>query len=192
MFCHQCGVKANPGDKFCRQCGTELARVISPGVSGGQPSFNEKSMPQVSSVKDQLLEAIEQVLAQYPLKLERNADTDLEIHSVLADANWGVGKKKVEYKACLLAKVPEMTVVYWEMLKETGAGMGIFGGFKVEKYKSDGRTISGTVREIGYGPDGKAIDYEWDYAKTRDVVRGIAEANGWKFKTVLLKGKAMY
>ena len=176
---------------FCRQCGTKLAEIISPGGIVGQPSFNEKSMPQVSSIKNQLVEAIEQVLAQYPLNVKRSVDTDLEIHSVPANANWGVGKKKVEYKACLLAKVPEMTVVYWEMLKETSAGIGIFGGFKVETYKSDGRTISGKVREIGYGPGGKAVDYEWDYAKTRDVVRSIAEANGWKFKTVLLKGKAM-
>jgi hypothetical protein len=99
---------------------------------------------------------------------------------------------RVEFSACLLAEEAERTVVYWEMIKEVGAGMGLFAGFKVEKYKSDGRTISGTVRETGCGPQGKVIDYDWDYARTRGIVERAAKANSWKFSTVLLKRRAMY
>ncbi|WP_134212644.1 hypothetical protein [Pelotomaculum propionicicum] len=143
--------------------------------------------------KESLLQAVEQELAAFPqLVVERSSKTDLEIKSVLADAHWGVGKKKVEYSACLLAKETERKVVFWEMIKETGAGMGVFGGFKVEKYKSDGSTRSGTVREAGYGPGGKIIDYNWDYAQTRSIVEGVVRAGGWKFTTSLLKGKATY
>ena len=110
----------------------------------------------------------------------------------MADANWGLGKKKIEYKACLLAKSVEHTVVFWEMIKEIGSGMGVFGGFKVEKYGSDGRTISGKVKEKGFGMDGKVIDYEWDYAQTRRAIEAVVKANGWSFTTVLRKGKAMH
>lgn len=185
MFCSQCGSKVNPGDRFCGQCGAQLP-------TPGQPSSSDA--PQAGAGgKEQLLQVVEQALATYPqLAVTRSNKTDLEIKSVLADAHWGVGKKKVEYSACLLAKEPERTVVYWEMIKEVGAGMGIFGGFKVEKYKSDGRTISGTVREVGYGPQGKIIDYNWDYAQTRSIVESVAKGSGWKFTTVLWKGKATY
>lgn len=142
--------------------------------------------------KEQLLRAVEAALTAYPqLSVTRSEKTDLEINSVLADAHWGVGRKKVEYSACLLAKESERTVVYWEMIKEVGAGMEIFGWFKAQKYKS-GRTLSGTVQEIGYGPQGKVIDYHWDYARTRSLVEKVAKEQGWKFTTVLWKKKAMY
>lgn len=58
--------------------------------------------------------------------------------------------------------------------------------------KSDGRTISCRVSETWYGPGGKIIDYRWDYARTREMVERVVKACGWKFKTVLMKGKAMY
>ncbi|MFZ3171836.1 MAG: zinc ribbon domain-containing protein [Carboxydocellales bacterium] len=192
MFCHQCGIKANTGDKFCRRCGTELAGNISLGIIPGQQGVKAGARQQASLAKYQLLAAIEQILAQYPLDVSRSVETDLEIHSVLADANWGVGKKKVEYKACLLAKEDEKTVVYWEMIKETGAGIGNFWGIKVESYSSNGRTISGKVRENGYSPEGKVVDYNWDYGNTRGIVQETANAKGWRFKTVLMKRKAMY
>ncbi|MDF9407881.1 zinc ribbon domain-containing protein [Pelotomaculum isophthalicicum JI] len=185
MFCSQCGNKVNPGDHFCGQCGTQLAAPGQPAPAvDGHIRANDK---------ESLLNAIEQALAAYPqLAVERTGKSDLEIKSVLADANWGVGKKKVEYSASLLAKETGRTVVFWEMLKETGAGMGIFGGFKIEKYKSDGRTRSGTVREAGFGPGGEIIDYNWDYAQTRSIVEDVVKANGWKFTTSLLKSKARY
>lgn len=185
MYCGRCGNRMRPGDLFCGRCGAprQEGRQDQPGGgSAGEPG-----------AKEQLLRAVEGALSAYPqLSVTRSDKTDLEIKSVLADAHWGVGRKKVEYSACLLAKEAERTVVYWEMIKEVSAGMGAFAWFRAEKFRSDGRTLSGAVRETGYGPNGKVIDYNWDYARTRGLVEKVVKEQGWKFATVLLKKKAMY
>lgn len=183
MFCSICGSKVEAGQNFCGQCGVSLAAGDSAPGTAGAPS----------SGKEQILRDLEKELSLFSmLAVARSDKTDLEIKSVLADANWGAGKKKVEYSGCLLVREADRTVVYWEMIKETGAGMGVFGRFRAETYKSDGRTISGRVREAGYGPGGKIIDYDWDYGRTRGIVEGVVKSRGWKFTTVLFKKKAMY
>jgi hypothetical protein len=141
--------------------------------------------------RDALLASIEEALSKNPqLGVSRGTDTDLELKSVLADASWGVGKKKVEFSACLTLRERDNTVVYWEMIKETGSGMGVFGGFKTESYSTFGKTRSGSVKEVGVGPAGKVIDYAFSYDKTRTFVEDMAKQNGWKFATVLRRGSA--
>lgn len=183
MYCSECGARAMPGDSYCGECGSPL-----------NPADREVTKPQdPADARDRLLQAIERELAQYPqLAVSRGCGTDLEIKSVLADAHWGLGKKKVEYSACLLLKPADHTAVFWEMTKEVGSGMDIFGGFKVEAYKTGGKTISGSVKEKGYGPAGKVIDYQWDYSRTREMVESVVKNSGWRFTTTLRKGKAMY
>jgi len=147
----------------------------------------------MSAEKESLLDALAGHLASNPgLSVERGRKTDLEIASVLADANWQVGKKKVQYSACLLADEQTRTVKFWEMIKESGGGLGAFFSFKTESYRTDGKTISGNVKETAYGPTGKVIDYNWDYSRLRGEIESLVKAKGWKFKTVLLKGSAMY
>lgn len=178
VYCQQCGNALPSGEAYCRHCGAQL-------------SEQEQALPM--DERERLLRAVEKALKAYPqLAVSRSDKTDLEIKSVLADAHWGLGRKRVEYIACLLAREDQRTVVYWEMLKEVGAGLDIFCWFKKEKYQSDGRTRSGAVREVGYGPGGKVIDYHWDYARTREIVEQVAREHGWKFTVVLWKKKAMY
>ncbi len=180
MFCPNCGNKANDTDRFCGACGTPLRGAATPQVNSTPPA--------PSDGKTDLLVAIKQALAPYPqLTVTRGSKSDLEIKSTIADANWGTGKKKVEYSGALLAKEAERTVVYWEMTKEVGIGMHVPFGFKVETYRSDGRTASGHVREAGWG---KAIDYNWDYAQTRRIIESAVRAHGWRFTTTLLKRHA--
>ena len=185
IFCTNCGKEATAQDRFCEQCGTPIGPVVA-AVENAAPSAPTGN-------KEALLQAVEHELAEHPqLAVSRSTQTDLEVKSVLADANWGVGKKKIEYSACLRAKEDERIVIYWEMIKERGAGMEAIGGFKVEGFKV-GKAISGVRKEVVIGPDGKKIvDYSWDYGKTRGLVERIAKANGWKFKVVLMKNKAMY
>jgi hypothetical protein len=143
------------------------------------------------SDRESLLQQLTQALTESPnLVVTRDGKSDLELKAVISEASWGIGKKRVEYQSCLLAKEDERTVVYWEMVKEVGSGLGALFGFKVETYRSDGKTISGRLREVGYGPGGKAIDYRWDYAQTRKTIEEIVKANGWQFKTTLRRGQA--
>jgi len=140
MFCSHCGKPLGMGDVFCGHCGVRAAGVAS---------------------KEEVLQSIATVLVPYPqLVLTWGRKSDLEISNILADVNWKVGKKKVEYTACLLADANAQTVAFWEMTKEVSQGLGAFFSFKTETYRSDGKVISGTVRETGYGIDNKVIDYE--------------------------------
>lgn len=185
MFCDHCGSPVDPGDKYCMKCGAGLSAVSGP------PAHDPPAA--VTAGKEDLLREIEQAIAEnHRLSASRGTKSDLEIKGLLADAKWLLGKRKVEFRARLEAKEAEHTVVYWEMIKEVGWGMPTFGGFKVESYKTDLKTRSGSVREVGYGPQGKMIDYDWDYAQTRRVVEGIANARGWKFTVVLRPSKATH
>ena len=118
--------------------------------------------------------------------------TDLSITNELANANWGVGKKKVEYSAVLRLDAATQKVYFWEMIKESGRGLAALFSFKTETYRTNGTTRSGTVNETAYGPGGKLIDYNWDYSQVRQIIEAAVRSQGWQFETVLLKNKAMY
>lgn len=181
MFCFQCGCQTAEADNFCGQCGTRL-RPLPDKANAAKPTD-----------KAAVLTAIAEGLAQNPqLTLTFRQKTDIEVAGTLATANWTIGKKTVSYCACILADEPAHTIVFWEMLKESGCGLGPLFSVKTETYRSDGKTISGTVTESGYGVSGKAFDYQWDYAQIRTLAESIAQSNGWQFTTVLLPGKACY
>ncbi len=92
---------------------------------------------------------------QYPgYTVAYGTDTDVVIDNQVADANWGTGKKKVEYSAIMKAVEPELTVYFWEILKEKGAGLS-FGGFEAESYSTFGTKRSGKTKEVVIGPDGQ-------------------------------------
>ena len=118
-------------------------------------------------------------------------DTDVTIDNQVADANWGAGKKKVEYAAVMKAVEPELTVYFWEILKEKGAGLS-FGGFEAESYSTFGTKRSGKTKEVVIGPTGVAMDYSWDYAATRNIVEDVVRRHGWQMKVVLQKKSAQW
>lgn len=172
MFCTQCGQTLASSSDFCTQCGARLA---------------------AGDEKQKVLQGIATALAPFPqLELTWGRKADLEISNELALANWGSGKKKVEYSASLLADPASRTIVFWDIIKEKSQGIAALFSFKTETYRSDGKTRSGSVSEVGYGPGGKVIDYNWDYAQVRQIVESVARYHGWQFKTVLMKGKASY
>jgi len=172
MYCNQCGHTIGSSDIFCSGCGTRAAVVEG---------------------KESVLQAIAAALSPHPqLSLTWGQKADLEISNELANANWTVGNKKVEYSACLLADLGMRTIIFWEIIKEKGMGMAALFSFKTETYRTNGSTRSGSVKEVGYGFDGKVIDYNWDYALVRQTIEAAAQSQGWQFKTVLMKGKASY
>lgn len=130
--------------------------------------------------------------AQYPgYTVQYGTDTDVTIDNKVAQASWGTGKKKVDYSARMKAVEPERTLYFFEMLKEQGAGLS-FGGFKAESYSTVGTKRSGTTKEVVLGPQGVAMDYEWDYGQTRAIVESVAARHGWTVKVVLRPGSATY
>lgn len=164
MFCWKCSGANAEDAKFCGACGTNIA----------------------------VLGLLLATLRQNPrLTLRQGPEADIEIQAVLADAGWLIGKKKVTYEAYISLREATQTVVFWEWVKEVGAGMAPLFHFKVETYKSDGKTISGNVKEKGFGPGGTGINYEWDYAQVRCAAEEAARNAGWRFETTLVRAHAL-
>jgi hypothetical protein len=163
------------------------APVVAPA-----PQVAEAPAPQPAGTRIALLADVLAALGQYPgYSAQYGTDTDIVIGDQVADASWGIGNKKVEYSAVMKAVESERTVYFWEMLKEKGAGMN-FGGFESESYTTVGKKRSGVKKETVIGPDGVAMDYEWDYAATRRIVEEVAARHGWQLKVVLRKKSAQW
>ena len=159
-------------DGFCSRCGTRSTSVDN---------------------RTPVLQAIDTALSPLSyLSLTWGQKTDLSITNELANASWGVGKRKVEYSALLRLDAATQKVYFWEMIKESGRGLAALFSFKTETYRTDGTTRSGSVTETAYGPSGKLIDYDWDYGQVRQIIEAAVRSQGWQFETVLLKNKAMY
>lgn len=186
MYCPRCGRQADSADRYCGGCGTTLSAAADPRAGAASPQAPGRG-------KEELLSAIERALAGCPaIKVTRGQKSDMLLESVLADTKWAMGKKKVEYHGALLARAHDRTIVYWESLKEVGAGLQFPFGFKVETYRSDGKTASGQVKEVGWSPGGKGLNYGWDYARTRELIEQVARSHGWDFTTALLKRNAEF
>ena len=139
-----------------------------------------------------LLADVLATLGQYPnYTSQYGTDTDIVVSNEVASANWGTGKKKIEFSAIMKAVEAEHTIYYWEMLKESGSGLN-FGGFDAEMSTTVGMKSWGTKKETVIGPDGVAVDAEWDYAATRRIVENVAARHGWQVKVVLKKNSAQW
>ena len=143
------------------------------------------------SKKNALLQAILQLNNAGPFNITRGSDTDVLISNEVVDSAWYSGKKKVTYTAQVLLKEQEMTVYYWEMLKEASSGLSLQAGFQKRKIK--GAELFQKTREKGYSPDGGLVyDYQFDYGSLREAFKILAGQHGWKFKLVLVRGKTIY
>jgi hypothetical protein len=130
--------------------------------------------------------------AQYPsFNAQYGTDTDIVVDNQIVNANWGSGNKKVEYSAVMKAVETELTLYFWEIVKESSAGL-TFGGVGAETYSYSGKTRSGVQKMMIIGADGQPVEWEWDYAATRSIVEDVAARHGWKTKVVLQKKSAQW
>jgi hypothetical protein len=116
-------------------------------------------------------------------------DTDMTIASNPVDAQWGAGKKRVEYTAALKAVETDGTVYFWEMLKEHTSGFS-FGTFESESYTQMGTKRSGTKQEAVVGPG--SMSWEWGYGTLRALVEDAAARHGFTVKVVLQRSSATW
>jgi hypothetical protein len=112
-----------------------------------------------------------------------------EAVAVLAEQKSFLSKKKVEYKARFKVIEAERVVRFFEMLAESGSGMGgsdfdqAGGGwsFKTETYKTGGGGRSGSITEQG-SLLGKKYSFTLDYAKIRNDIEALATSRGYRFE----------
>ncbi len=130
--------------------------------------------------------------AGFPARLTVQKDGSLAADAVIAERKAFLSKKKLEYKCKARVDDATQTVRFWEMLVEKGSGLSSGGlddmspgfGFKKETYKTSGKEREGGIEEASR-LFGKDYTYQWDYAALRKALRETAEAQGYRFETVL-------
>jgi hypothetical protein len=115
---------------------------------------------------------------------------DISVQAEFLDASWGTGKKKIEYSASCFLNDQEQIMYFWELTKETGSGIS-FNGESEMSFQS-GTTLFRKVKSVGYGPDGKVFEYSLDIGSITKMFKETAKQNGWKFKVVLKREKAVF
>ncbi len=116
--------------------------------------------------------------------------TDISVDQELLDAKHPTGKIKIHYENAILISEKDQTIFFWELTKEIKSGFSF--GFSSDSFSQSGSTLSRKVRAVQYSSDGKAYEYDFDLGQLNQIVKSAAKENGWKFKVVLSKKKALY
>jgi hypothetical protein len=140
-------------------------------------------------MKQDLIQEIVTKLSSIGVRAEAGDKTDLTINEELLDASFSTGKKKVRYESMILLDEADKTVKMYEKTTEISAGVSF--GMSGESTFQSGKTLFRKVKSVQYGPEGKVFEYEFDIGAITKTVKTAALAQGWKFKTVIMKKNAM-
>jgi hypothetical protein len=161
------------------------------GLIGTAPHHPAGNPAVTGSEKENILQEILHYSEAGPFIISRGSDTDLVITNEVTNSTWYSGKKTVAYTARMLLNEKEKTAYYWEMLKETSAGLSFSVGFQKKKMK--GIELFQQSREKGYSPGGEIVyDYQFEYGSLRNAFKQLLQSHGWKLKVVVMKGKTTY
>ena len=141
-------------------------------------------------MKSDLIMEMENQLTALGLVVVKGDKTDLSVEAELLDASFSTGKKKIRYETYILLDEAAKTVKMYEKTTEISAGVS-FGMSGESSYQS-GKTLFRKVKSIQYGPEGKVFEYNFDIGAIAKAVKAAAKAQGWSFKTVIIKKNAMY
>jgi len=141
-------------------------------------------------MKKEVVQEIASKLESMGLTPVLGGDSDITIHSELLDAKGGSGEKKISYENAILVDEKENTVFLYEKSVEKSKGFS-FGSSSESSFQS-GKTLSRHVKGVFLGSNGAQITYDFDIGEISKTIKSIAEALGWKFKTVIRKKNAEY
>lgn len=141
-------------------------------------------------MKDNILSKIITSLEKSGVQAKISDITDLSIDMEFLDAKWSTGEKKISYEASILINESDSTIYMYEKTAESGSGFGF--GMNTESTVQSGTTLFRKVKAVTYGPEGEVINIELDLGLIPKTVKEIAKENGFKFKTVIFKKKALY
>lgn len=141
-------------------------------------------------MKARIVSEISERLQELNLPLKIGEGTDITVNTDFLDAGWSTGKKKISYESLVFVNEQDSVVYMFEKTTEVGQGLSMGGGLS-SSFQS-GKTLFRKVKSVQYGPDGKAFEFSLDLGAIPKAVKETAKKYGWKFKTVLSKGKALY
>lgn len=140
--------------------------------------------------KNEIIASIAEQYQAIGLAHKIGGATDISVDEELLDAKHPTGKIKIHYENAMLFNEKDKIVYFWELTKEIKSGFSF--GFSSDSFSQSGATLSRKVKSVQYSTDGKAYEYDFDIGKINQIVKQTAKENGWKFKVVLSKKKALY
>ncbi len=207
--CRACGLELPRGAAFCPGCGQSLAPAVPARTVAMPPSSAAQAAPTPSTIpappppiaapvplplpqsdRQSILDSIAAKLAVMGLQLGTAPDADAVIQAEFVDASWETGTKRIQYQASAFLDEGARTLYFWELTKETSSGVSFNAGG--EASFQSGKTLFRKVKCVGFGPDGKTYEFTFDLGAIVKAFKESAATFGWKFKTVLRRGKATY
>jgi hypothetical protein len=133
-----------------------------------------------------IVQKFKEELSEYELKEKGNT---LSFKKVVAERKAFLSKKKLEYSGTIKVDLEEKSVVFSDMLKESGSGLSTGGdsgmssgfGFSATTYSSGLKGRSGSIKEQSE-LFGKKYDYSFNYEEVREKIEGICKKEGYSFK----------
>lgn len=141
-------------------------------------------------MRKEILDDIVVGLSGLGIEAQAGTDTDLVINKEFLDAKWSTGDKKISYESSIFVNEDDKTIYMYEKTTEIGKGLSF--GMSGESFSQSGNTLMRKVKSVQYGPEGKAYEIEIDLGAIPKSVKEIAGKYGYKFKTVIMKKKALY
>ncbi len=141
-----------------------------------------------------LLETIQESFRSTPAPFQVQKDGSLLLDTKVAERKAFLSRKTLTYRARLRVDEEKKEVRFFEVLKESGAGLSSaagdgFGpgfGVKTESYRIKGKERTGTVAEQSV-LFGKEYSYTFDFGAVRHTVQGLAERAGYRFAVSLIE-----
>ena len=141
-------------------------------------------------MKHDLMQEIVSALSALGLNATASDKTDLVVDAELVDAALSTGNVKLKYEAMILLDEDAKIVKMYEKTTEMRAGLSF--GMSGESSFQSGSTLMRKVMCVQYDPSGKALEYHFDLGAVSKAVKSAALAQGWGFKSVIIKKNAMY
>lgn len=139
-------------------------------------------------MKEEIVQEIFAKLESLALSSAKEGDSDISVDCELLDAKGGSGEKKIIYENAVLIDDKERTVFLYEKTTEKSKGFS-FGASGESSFQS-GKTLMRHVKGTFIGFNGAVINYDFDIGEISKSIKGIAEKNGFKFKTVIRRKSA--
>ena len=143
-------------------------------------------------MSENIKEALIELSRNYPVPFKEKRGNIFLLDFLVAKRGTFLNIQKLTYSARVRVDEQNKQVKFFEILKETGAGLGSGGadefgtgfGFKVEKTVLKGKERQGTIKEQSE-LFGKKYSYEFDFEKVREAIKEITSRFGYSFEFVL-------
>lgn len=163
--CSSCGETMKLDDAFCTNCGSRFEEKETQGAGERSPIGT-----QLLALANDLLSVREVNPARFQFSSQTGAQEPVQ-------------KVKIKYDAIAQLEPEKKQLTFWEKMVESSVGMNT--GFSAEKKVQKGTEVSKKIHgHLLFGGN-----YGFEYGKLREVVKAIAVAQGWKFKTAISKPK---